>query len=250
MNTPELNILIVEDEFITIETLRSDLEDLNYKVVGIAKTAEQALKILEEGSVNFAFLDIHLQGELDGIYLGGQINDRYHIPFVYLTAFGDQPTVYRAIRTEPYGYLLKPFTSQEIYAAVELAINNFKQKRLARPEDDFYAPAIAESSLNDVLFIKVDYNFHRVRIGDITHLQAGKNYIDVFTTERKFLVRSSLKDFVKKLPAKSFLQTHKSYVVNKEFVLQFDAMGVQLPGIEIPIGAAFKEDFVQAFRTV
>lgn len=247
--SPPLNIMLVEDEFITLETLSDTLRSLNHQVVGMAKTAEAALKILEEQEVDLAILDINIQGDKDGVYLGGVIHEKHNIPFIFLTAYGDKFTVERAIATQPYGYLLKPFNNLDVFTAIEVAMKNFAVQKGADPEDNFYSDS-SEPNIDDVIFIRDNYHYVSVKISDIKFIQSGKNYIDVHTQEKKYLVRSSMKEFILLLPQTSFFQVHKSYAINKRFVTKFSASAVNLDQIEIPIGAAFRLEFQKQFKTI
>ena len=62
-----------------------------------------------------------LRGEVDGITVGELLRQRYRVPVVYMTAYSDDETLWRAARSEPYGYIVKPFTSREVRSAVEIA---------------------------------------------------------------------------------------------------------------------------------
>ena len=57
-------------------------------------------------------MDIQLQGEMNGIAAAEEIYNRYNIPVVYLTAYADEQTLAQATRTNPFGYLIKPFQSK------------------------------------------------------------------------------------------------------------------------------------------
>jgi len=105
-----VRILIVEDEFVTLDLLRDYLEESGYEVSGDAMSADEAIKILEKGETDFAMLDINIKGDKNGIWVAEQIQKKYKIPFIFLTAFSDSATVKTAAGTHPYGYLVKPFT--------------------------------------------------------------------------------------------------------------------------------------------
>lgn len=111
--------LLVEDDYVTVETLRCYLEDVGCEVVGDAMRAEEALCFLERGEADIAVLDIRLKGEKDGIWLAGQIRDRFKIPFVFLSARSDPATVAAAARTCPAAFLVKPIAQADFYAALE-----------------------------------------------------------------------------------------------------------------------------------
>src|SRR5687767_9217328 len=123
-----INILIVEDEFITQKTIKEALNELGYSISGDAMDAEEALNILDKKTTDLAILDIQIQGDKDGIWIAKEIKEKYKIPFIFLTANADKNTVKRASETEPNGYLIKPFDKQDIFAAIETALRNFSAK--------------------------------------------------------------------------------------------------------------------------
>lgn len=123
------NILIVEDEVVTALDIKEALFDFGYKVTGIANNSKKAIKLLEENSCDLVLLDITLKGDVDGIKLSEQIAKEYNIPFIFLTANDKNTTIDRALKHEPYGYIIKPFKDAELKAAVELALKKFDIKK-------------------------------------------------------------------------------------------------------------------------
>ena len=67
-----------------------------------------------------------LRGNIDGIEAAQQIRNQYDIPVIYKTSFFDDATLERAKKTEPYGYILKPFENMGIESAIEMAVYNHK----------------------------------------------------------------------------------------------------------------------------
>ncbi len=129
-------ILIVEDEFITAADLKQRLENMGYNVLGIAATAEDAIRKTGETHPDLVLMDIMLKGDVDGIEAAQQIRDIYDIPCIYLTAYFDNATLGRAKITEPFGYILKPFEDRGIQSIIEIAVYNHqneqKLKNIAR----------------------------------------------------------------------------------------------------------------------
>lgn len=113
-------VMIVEDESLVAEDLHMCLEKFGYQVVGIADTAEAAVRLAHQESPQLALLDIRLKGARDGIDLASELR-RERIGFVYLTSHADQATLSRAQATEPLGYVLKPFDAREVYPVLEMA---------------------------------------------------------------------------------------------------------------------------------
>lgn len=123
------NILVVEDEIVTAMDIKEALLEFGFNVIGVATNIKKALKLLEENSCDLALLDITLKNGDDGILLSEEIIKRYDIPFVFLTANDKYTTIERAIKNEPYGYIIKPFKDAELKATVELALKKFSDKK-------------------------------------------------------------------------------------------------------------------------
>ena len=77
-----VRILIVEDEFVTLDLLRDYLEESGYEVSGDAMSADEAIKILEKGETDFAMLDINIKGDKNGIWVAEQIQKKYKMLMV------------------------------------------------------------------------------------------------------------------------------------------------------------------------
>jgi putative two-component system response regulator len=125
-------ILVVEDEAITAKDLQATLEDLGYAVCGTASSGAEAVQKAEANRPDLVLMDIVLQGEMDGIEAAERIRASWGIPVVYLTAHSDNETIRRASITEPYGYIVKPFTERELHSNVEISLYKSRMDRLYR----------------------------------------------------------------------------------------------------------------------
>ncbi|TDO20288.1 sigma 54-interacting response regulator [Pedobacter duraquae] len=121
-------ILIVEDEFVVANALRLTLEQANYTVTGIASSAEEAEKQLQQEQPDFVLLDIHLNGKRSGIDLAKKLNDK-NVAFIYLSANSNQTVLEEAKATDPYGFLVKPFREKDLLIALDIAL--YRQKTAA-----------------------------------------------------------------------------------------------------------------------
>jgi len=125
-------IMIVEDEVVVAMELRETLRGLGYDVTGIAGYGEDAVERVGDMSPDLILMDIQLAGKLDGIDAVHRISERHEVPVVYLTAHSDEMTLHRAKRSAPFGYLLKPFSSVELRAAIEVALYKHERERTER----------------------------------------------------------------------------------------------------------------------
>ena len=115
-------ILIVEDELVVAEAIRGYLEADGYEVVGVASKGFDAIRLAVETQPDLILMDIRLGGMAGGIDAAQALRTTLNVPIVYLTAYGDKDTVSRASKTFPSGYLLKPFTADDLRASVEMAL--------------------------------------------------------------------------------------------------------------------------------
>jgi signal transduction histidine kinase len=67
-------------------------------------------------------MDIHIEGDMDGIATAAAIPADYYIPIIYLTAYSEEATLARARATRPYGYLIKPFSERELHATIQMTL--------------------------------------------------------------------------------------------------------------------------------
>lgn len=114
-------ILVVEDEPVVALDLQQTLEKMGHEVCAIRSSFQSAMEAVEEHSPTLILMDIHLQGLGDGIDACRQIYARWGLPVVFLTAFADEKTVNRAAACKPFGYLMKPYLTKELYAVLQVA---------------------------------------------------------------------------------------------------------------------------------
>jgi PAS domain S-box-containing protein len=146
-------ILIIEDEILIARELEARLKGLGYAAVGIALSGEEAIQAASELQPDIVLMDIVLKGPLDGIAAANEIRMRFDIPVVYVTAYADESTLRRAKVTEPYGYILKPFSESEVHAAIEMALYKHQMERNLREakEAGLLLAAIVESSADAII---------------------------------------------------------------------------------------------------
>jgi DNA-binding NtrC family response regulator len=116
----KVKILIIEDELIVAKSIRRTLERNGIRVVGLARSAEKALELIEESQPTFALVDIFLSGTLTGIDLAEHLNNK-GIPFIYVSANSNQQILEAAKKTDPYGFIVKPFRERDLLVTLEIA---------------------------------------------------------------------------------------------------------------------------------
>lgn len=220
-----LKILVVEDEYITLKTISVYLNEMGYDVVGTAMNADEAIEILDSNEIEFALLDITIQGEKNGIWLADYIQQNYNIPHVFLTAYSDNNTIKKAISTNPSGYLIKPFQKAELFSAIEIAILNFNKN---------------QSSKEKHLLVKHNEIYTKINFDSILFIESDKNYLIITCNNETYRYRSTITDFENLMPH-NFIKTHKGFIINCDKVKEFSTSLVLINEFKIPISKTFKE---------
>lgn len=127
-----VKVLIVEDEPAIAKYIENSLKDVKYQVVDTAFDYDDAILGLDNHRPDVVFLDINLEGDKDGIDLANLINEKYGIPFLFITSYSNTRTIERVKLTQPIGYLLKPFTEEELRSTLEIALFRFENQNKAK----------------------------------------------------------------------------------------------------------------------
>ena len=124
MFLPEIKhrVLVVEDSLVVARDIALQLVELGYQPVGSASRAEDALTLVASLRPDLVLMDIELAGAMDGIAAAQIIRTQFAIPVVFLTAYAADDVLERAKLTEPFGYILKPFSERELRTVLAMAL--------------------------------------------------------------------------------------------------------------------------------
>jgi DNA-binding LytR/AlgR family response regulator len=244
-------ILISEDEIIIAEDLAACLEELGYQTCAI-DSGEDTLEMIRTMQPDLVLLDVNLKGDADGIEIGSRIREEFDIPFIYLTAYADKATLDRAKKTEPDGFLAKPFDEKNLRSAIELAL--YKHDSVHKPMENGTSAATKltkESEPHtDYIFVKVKHRIIKVHYSEILWVEAYDNYSFIVTVDQKYLVSSTLKDMEHKLPSNNFVRVHRSYIANLDKVEALEESAVVFSKGDIPIGKSYKKALMSRFNII
>lgn len=246
----EERILIVEDDVSIAENIEEILELLGYVNIDIANSANQAIKIVKKYRPDMIFMDIKLKGDKDGIELGEIIKQMVDAPLVYVTSYSDPTIIERAKRINPAGFIVKPFNTNDIHAIVEIVLYNQRTKpsaesSLSKSKDE--SPYL----VTDAVYIKADNAFERVPYQDIYYVEANGNMVTIFTKNRNYTIRKSMKDMEEKLPSNLFLRVQKSFIVQLGQIDNFNNKEINLlMGSVVQVGRQYYNSFLAKLNTI
>jgi DNA-binding LytR/AlgR family response regulator len=221
------NILIVEDEALIAEHLKTILEQLNCASIEIVDTKEAAIRKIDTLKPEIILLDINLSGNMEGIEIADYINTTCQFPFIFITAYADATTLNKALIKHPAAYITKPFKQADVIAAIQLVFLNKTKQKTA-----YFVFKSGELTV-------------RLNTTAITHIEATGNYIVIHTKEKKFTVRHSLSWALENLPVMSFIKVHRSFIVNIHHIQTFNSHELKVAQTIIPLSRLYKEDLQQ-----
>jgi CheY-like chemotaxis protein len=123
-------VLIVEDERLIALYIEEMLTHAGYDVADLFPSGEDALAHLASSpSPDIILMDIGLAGSLNGIETARRIREKADIPVIFLTAYNDRLRLSEAPDVSPYWCLTKPFTEEDLVAALETALLQARSSR-------------------------------------------------------------------------------------------------------------------------
>lgn len=173
-------ILIIEDELIVAKDIKDVLSGPQWDICGICTRADTAIEQIAARQPDLVLIDVVLRGDKDGTEVGQYLTNRTDIPFVYVTSLSDKPSREKINSTHPWGYVIKPFRSQDVLAAVELAWSNYNRRAAKHSETEESIPYRLK-----LVTAHIQNNLHqKIRLQDLADLTPWKtaHFIRTFKT--------------------------------------------------------------------
>ena len=165
-----IKILVVEDEVVVAMEIKKVLVNSGFIVTDIVTNYDSALHSFKACKPNIIFMDINLDNSKNGIDIALEIQKHEDIPIIYLTAYSDDNTIYKAMQTNPVNYIVKPFKREDITSSIAQALYRIQNT--------------SKVILNDDLkYIGEDYYFDM----EDSKLYYQESHIRLSTNERKLL---------------------------------------------------------------
>jgi DNA-binding LytR/AlgR family response regulator len=242
MSEDKITILIVEDDPIIAADLTYLMKDLGYSPFPPVRNVEDTLLMLNNIKPDCVLIDVTLEGDKDGVELAEEINEKYQVPIIFLTAHHDRATIDRIKKVQPDAYLVKPIEEHNIQTSIELALYNFshhkvRSKNTEAFEDDYVA--------GNHFFIKVKSQLKKLLLEDVLYIEAYDNYSFIHTANQKYIVGSNLKVLENKLSEYQFIRIHRSYLINMKAIDSIDVDFVYINQHRLPLGKTYRDEFME-----
>lgn len=123
-------ILLADDDRLALVTLGKGLRQAGYKVLE-ASSGSQAIKLCQDAKPDLAILDIRMP-DMSGLEVAQRIQHHMAIPFVILSAYGDNELVKQAVNYGAVGYLVKPLDVPQLVPSIEAGLQRSAEIRKLR----------------------------------------------------------------------------------------------------------------------
>lgn len=120
MQESNISILIAEDDVLSGKMMTITIKKLGYTFLGLATNTDDCIQMAEDLNPDLILMDIDMPGKQDGIGAAQIISDKFNIPIIYVTANAEDSVFARALKTSPFGYVLKPISKELIRTVIEM----------------------------------------------------------------------------------------------------------------------------------
>ena len=123
------NILVVEDDKNVAAVLEARLESFGYTVCHIAASGLQAIESALQHQPDLILMDILLEGDMNGIEAANKISKHFDVPIIYLSCLNDPEVLDSAVKTNPYGYIVKPYDNAALKSSIEITLIKYRSEK-------------------------------------------------------------------------------------------------------------------------
>lgn len=225
--TSTIKCVITDDEPIARKGLQGYIDKIDYlQLVGVCEDAIQLNSLLKQQPVDLLFLDIEMP-YITGIDF---LKNTPQPPKVIFTTAYEQYAI-KGYELDVLDYLLKPISFERFLKAANKAY-------------DYFAPQ--SNSQDNYLFVKTDNKLEKINFNELLFVEAMENYVALYLPGKKLITHSTLKALQEKLPAKQFIQPHKSYLVNINCIQSIEGNLLHVEGkFQVPISKYQKEEIME-----
>jgi DNA-binding LytR/AlgR family response regulator len=225
----KISCIITDDEPYARKGLQGYIEKIGF--LDLKASCEDALQLstfLAKQPVDLIFLDIQMP-YITGIEFLRTISNPPKI--IFTTAY--EQYAIQSFELDVLDYLLKPISFERFLKASNKAMDYFK---LAR----------GSAQAASYLFLKVEGKLEKVFFCDILFISGMENYVIIQMLNKRVITHSTIKSLLEKLPAGSFVQTHKSFIVAIDKVNSIEGNTLQIQEFQVPLSRSLREGVVQA----
>lgn len=226
-----INAIIIDDEPDAVYTLTTMLHDFceGVQVVASSNNPEESVALIQTHTPDLVFLDIQMP-RMDGFSLLDKIGDQHFI-LVFVTAY--ENFALKAIKYSALDYILKPINPQELQQTIKKIQTSQPQTKVAWQA---LQQTLKEEKLAKIV-VHTERETHVINISELIRCEADSNYTKFYLTDQAYILASKpLKHYEEMIAGQGFIRTHRSHLVNLNFVKKLINIGVKKHKLELITG--------------
>jgi two-component system LytT family response regulator len=226
-----IRCLAVDDEPLALELLEDNISKVPFlQLVAACDNAIEAMKIMQQESIDLLFLDIQMPG-LTGLQFIQTMTVKPMI--ILITAY--EKFALEGFNLDVTDYLVKPVSLDRFIKACNKAQQLFE----LRSQQKNISPAVNPG----YFFVNVDFSLVKITTADIIYIEGLKDYIRIHlkSSQRPLVTRMPMKTIEEQLPASDFIRIHKSYIVSIAFVTAIRKSSVFINTLELPVSDTYRD---------
>lgn len=237
-----IRCLLLDDEPIARQVLRTYAERLPFlQVARECGNALEAYDFLRQHEVDLIFCDVEMP-QISGLDF---LRALPHRPLIILTTAYEQYAL-AGFELNVVDYLLKPTAFDRFWRAIEKVKDQLAMQQWKQAESAPLTPTTPVAVAEEFIMVKENGSLVKVALSAIHYIEGMKDYVKIFTPDRRLVTYLTLKKLEETLPSQQFTRVHKSYIVRNHTIqaLQGNMMVLQA-GVQIPVGVQFREAVLQ-----
>jgi DNA-binding LytR/AlgR family response regulator len=230
-----MKCIIIDDE----ATARAIIEKLcvsipSLEVSGVFPSAIDAIKYLNETTVDLILLDIHMPG-----FSGFDFIKTLKNPPAIIVTTSDKKFALEAFEYDfIIDYLVKPIEPQRFEKAIRKVEASAPVSTKVQGEKEV-------ASFENDLYVNIDRRLIKIDIPKIYLIEAKGDYINVKTESKNYVVHSTLKKMEQKLPDSLFIKVHRSYIINLKKIIDIEDNSVLIEKDVVPVSRTSRPELMR-----
>lgn len=232
-----MNCIIVDDNKMARTALKKLIEQVDsLKLKEECSSPIDAYNYLLKEDIDLVFLDVEMPG-MTGIELIKNLEKR---PIIILITSKTDYAV-EAFELNVADYIIKPVTLSRFMVAVAKANELFESKgqKIELNEKD-----------KEYMFVRSNSVLTKIKIKDITYVQALGDYVNIYTSDNRYTVHITLKGMEEKLPQDKFYRLHRSYLIALDHIDKVEEGTAFIGKHPIPIGEQYKKELLKKINLI
>jgi two-component system LytT family response regulator len=221
----KISCIITDDEPFARKGLQGYIEKINFfDLKGVCEDALQLSDLLQKEPVDLLFLDIQMP-HITGVEFLRAIKNPPKV--IFTTAY--QQYAIEGFELDVMDYLLKPIPYERFLKAAWKARDYFALKQQPESTVPFF-------------FVKAGGKLEKITFNEILFIEGMENYVAIYTDSKKIVTHTTIKSLLEKLPAKQFIQTHRSYVVAVDKIDTIEGNTLHVQSYKVPVSKYLRDE--------